>query len=295
MTPPEISSLRSQLRLDLVRARCPDLVAELFGSLAAWEEWRSRNAWIFSHDRLHVAFENAAANGLRSLWFGNVAPGDVKVVGEGAQRFVVSSQWAYPRHRMILDLVAAIATPSHAELRIYAPEAMTEFALALRGRYPRFLGSEYRPDSAERDDLYPVEHQDITKLTLPTGAFDLVITQEVFEHVPNLPDALAEVARILRPGGLMLSTFPFRWNSEHAEIKAWQADGQIIHLTEPEYHVDTVRRTQDSLVYQIPGWDILNLAREVGFRSAAMLLCATASGAVVGQHMAGLWCMVCRR
>lgn len=48
-------------------------------------------------------------------------------------------------------------------------------------------------------------------LDYPDEAFDLVMAIEVVEHVQDLPGALAEVHRVLRPGGRFCLTTPNRW------------------------------------------------------------------------------------
>lgn len=45
---------------------------------------------------------------------------------------------------------------------------------------------------------------DVTSLELPDSTFDLVIDFGIIHHVPNWRDALAEVHRLLRPGGEFL-------------------------------------------------------------------------------------------
>lgn len=55
-------------------------------------------------------------------------------------------------------------------------------------------------------------HQgDVTKRTeFPDGEFDLVYTESTIEHIQNLPDAFAELHRLLKPGGLMIHAYdPF--------------------------------------------------------------------------------------
>ena len=50
-------------------------------------------------------------------------------------------------------------------------------------------------------------------LALPFGAqtFDTVVCSEVLEHVPDPACLLAEVTRVLRPGGHLLLTTPQTW------------------------------------------------------------------------------------
>lgn len=41
--------------------------------------------------------------------------------------------------------------------------------------------------------------------------FDAVFSSEVFEHVFNIEEVLAEIHRVLKPGGRLLITCPFAW------------------------------------------------------------------------------------
>jgi SAM-dependent methyltransferase len=49
---------------------------------------------------------------------------------------------------------------------------------------------------------------DATRLPFPDEAFDRVIAAEILEHVPADTRALAEIARVLRPGGIAAVTVP---------------------------------------------------------------------------------------
>jgi SAM-dependent methyltransferase len=49
---------------------------------------------------------------------------------------------------------------------------------------------------------------DATNLPFPDGAFDRVIAAEILEHVPEDSRAMAEIARVLRPGGIVAVTVP---------------------------------------------------------------------------------------
>lgn len=49
---------------------------------------------------------------------------------------------------------------------------------------------------------------DATRLPFADGVFDAVITSEVLEHVPDDTAALTDMARVLRPGGVLAATVP---------------------------------------------------------------------------------------
>ncbi len=53
-----------------------------------------------------------------------------------------------------------------------------------------------------------------------SASFDLVVNNQVMEHVENLDGALAEISRVLRPGGAVLSLFPDEgiWREGHCGI-----------------------------------------------------------------------------
>ena len=50
--------------------------------------------------------------------------------------------------------------------------------------------------------------EDLTRLTYSDASFDLVLTSETLEHVPDLEAALREIRRVLVPGGRHIFTIP---------------------------------------------------------------------------------------
>ena len=51
---------------------------------------------------------------------------------------------------------------------------------------------------------------DLEALAFPDASFDLALANEVLEHVPDDAAALAEIRRVLRPGGLLVALSPTR-------------------------------------------------------------------------------------
>jgi 2-polyprenyl-6-hydroxyphenyl methylase/3-demethylubiquinone-9 3-methyltransferase len=56
---------------------------------------------------------------------------------------------------------------------------------------------------AARHGVVPVR-ADVTAVPLRDGCADVVAAGEILEHVPDLPAALREACRLLRPGGLLV-------------------------------------------------------------------------------------------
>jgi len=52
---------------------------------------------------------------------------------------------------------------------------------------------------------------DATALPFPDATFDAVVTSEVLEHIPHDVEALAELSRVLKPGGALAATVPTSW------------------------------------------------------------------------------------
>jgi SAM-dependent methyltransferase len=69
---------------------------------------------------------------------------------------------------------------------------------------------------------------DANALPFPDAAFDAVITAEVLEHIPDDVGALAELRRVVRPGGLVAVTVP-SWFPE-----------KINWMLSDEYHAPAV-------------------------------------------------------
>ncbi len=81
---------------------------------------------------------------------------------------------------------------------------------------------------------------DALSLPFADGAFDRVIAAEVLEHVPGDVDAMAELVRVLRPGGTMAVTVP-RWFPERV---CWALSDEYHAPHVPDGHVRIYRRSQ---------------------------------------------------
>jgi SAM-dependent methyltransferase len=79
----------------------------------------------------------------------------------------------------------------------------------------RELGYRYSSLDVEQNAAGTVEHIGAIDRELPPSirnlTFDLVVCTEVLEHVAHWPDAFANLASLLKPGGKLLITCPHIW------------------------------------------------------------------------------------
>ena len=93
--------------------------------------------------------------------------------------------------------------------------------------------------------------EDIEQQTFADKVFDLVITQDVMEHVFDPAAAYREIHRTLRPGGLHIHTTPIykeNVSTEHCAEKC--RDGTVRHMRQPEYHGNPVDAAGSLVTYR---------------------------------------------
>ncbi len=220
----------------------------------------------------------------------HVAPELIEVRGPNYRESLMA-RGCLSRHRALLlvlqQLYGDLTTLQ--EQRVYLVEAVTGFALWMKHHLSQLTTSEFFDGGqmAEHDDI---DHQDLCQLTYASDSFDLVIANELFEHVYDLPTALTEIMRVLRPGGRLLATFPMAFGQRDSIIKArWNANnGEAEVIGEADYHGDPIRPELGSLVYQIPGWDVLDQCRHSGYHTALMHCVTSWKFGVLGGDLSGV-------
>jgi SAM-dependent methyltransferase len=83
-------------------------------------------------------------------------------------------------------------------------------------------------------------NEDLEAQTFEDESFDLVVTQDVFEHVFHPDKAIKEIARTLSTGGAHICTVPIVKKSMPSSRRASLVDGQVIHHVPPEFHGNPV-------------------------------------------------------
>ncbi|WP_427184285.1 class I SAM-dependent methyltransferase [Bordetella bronchialis] len=82
-----------------------------------------------------------------------------------------------------------------------------------------------------------VRCENLEALAFPDALFDIFITQDVLEHVFHPDRALAEITRVLKPGGVHIFTTPkYRDKPKSYPRARLSADGEVTYLMEAQYH-----------------------------------------------------------
>lgn len=79
-----------------------------------------------------------------------------------------------------------------------------------------YLGVDLEGTGHDHSDSKVDVFYDGELLPFPDEMFDAVVSFEVFEHVFNLSDVLAEIRRVTKPSGTLLISIPFAWH-EHEQ------------------------------------------------------------------------------
>jgi SAM-dependent methyltransferase len=73
---------------------------------------------------------------------------------------------------------------------------------------PFYAGSDYSGESHPASADPEARSEDLTRMSYRDSSFDLILTSETLEHVPDLHAALREIHRVLAPGGRHVFTVP---------------------------------------------------------------------------------------
>lgn len=175
--------------------------------------------------------------------------------------YVCLSCGSIPRQRALLHVLNE-RFPAWRDMAIHesSPGGISSDKLARECR--NYVPSHFYPDVPSGEYKAAIRSENLECMTFTDESFDLVITQDVFEHVLNPARAFAEVARILKPGGAHVFTVPyFSWKPTLVRA-APSADG-IKYLEPPDYHGNPIDAS-GSLVITEWGPELLDVIRANG-------------------------------
>ena len=172
-----------------------------------------------------------------------------------------TNRWRATIHLFDIELNA------YPDSKIYITEQMTPLFTYFADRFNFVIGSEYLGENLAHGSVSAsgVRNENLCDLSFPSASFDILLSFDVIEHVPDFGSVFRECYRVLRNGGRLHWTVPFSPHLETNVIRARIADGEVQHLLPPEYHGDPLC-DKGVLCFTHFGWEMLEQVRETGFR-----------------------------
>lgn len=162
-----------------------------------------------------------------------------------------------PRERALVAVLERVRPDWRGE-RLHESSPSSRGSLKFRDEALSYTPTHYRSDipPGDMDPTGAWRCEDLERQTFPDGCFDIVITQDVFEHLFRPDLAIAEIARTLAPGGIHICTIPLVREHRPSRRRAVRAgDGEVVHLEPPEHHYNPVD-PEGSLVTVDWGFDV---------------------------------------
>jgi len=97
------------------------------------------------------------------------------------------------------------------------------------------------------------------RLPFPDASFDAVLSTDTFEHVMDLPLAFKEIARVLRPGGSLLTRFGPLFRSPHGGHLYWACQVPYAHLLFGMDAIVALRERRGGKPRKVGTWQDLGL------------------------------------
>ena len=174
-----------QFKIERQTLTTESLAAEYDRAAPGWTQITDKYGYATSYRKLFKQFFETLANDR------NVQPLRVLDIGVGAGAFSL-----------------ALADTCPVEIQLTAVDISSAMLLETATRL------------AERGVDATLRQADARSLPFDSASFDLVIGAHVFEHMPNPVIALAEIERVLRPGGWLLSCMTRRsWLGTYIQTK----------------------------------------------------------------------------
>lgn len=176
--------------------------------------------------------------------------------------FICDNCNSLPRERALM-LIIEKYFPNWKNLDIHeSSPTLRGASLKLKKNAKKYIASQYYPNKPLGCIIDDYINQDLENQTFINNSFDIVISQDVMEHVYNPEKAFSEIARTLKDGGAHIFTVPII--NKHNKTEVWAVkgiNGKPMFLKDPEWHGNPV----DSIGSPVTmhwGFDIITFIKE---------------------------------
>ncbi|MFH0784649.1 MAG: class I SAM-dependent methyltransferase [Pseudomonadota bacterium] len=139
-----------------------------------------------------------------------------------------------PRWRVLFHVLET-RVPDWKDLSIHESSPYGAVSEKLQTGCSRYMPTHYFPDVESGSYKNDFRCENLEKQSFEDCSFDLVITQDVLEHVSSPQLVFQEIHRTLKKGGKHIFTVP-RDRSQPTSPRVKFNGTEIIHLKDPEYH-----------------------------------------------------------
>lgn len=188
-----------------------------------------------------------------------------------------------PRERALMQEIERVR-PDWRGLKIHESSPVDRGASArLRTGASGYVASYFFPDRKSGEIVDGFANCDLQSQPFADESFDLVVTQDLFEHLPHPELAFAEIERTLKPGGAHIFTVPLVNKNSPSERWAELVDGKVVFSGTPEFHGDPIN-DRGTPVMMHWGYDIRQAIQSATRMTARIRDCYDPRIGVVGEH-----------
>lgn len=135
-------------------------------------------------------------------------------------------------------------------------------SVKLKNNCVNYTPSQYYPNSPFGSVINKHRNENLEEQTFGDSIFDIVITQDVMEHIYDPARAFSEIGRTLKKGGAHIFTVPII--NKHYPTEVWATkgtNGEPVFISTPEFHGNPVD-PKGSPVTMHWGFDIVDFIKE---------------------------------
>ncbi len=133
-----------------------------------------------------------------------------------------------PRNRRLWLLLRSEFLREHLFVLHFSP---SKCLFRLLNSYP---GINYESTDIS-GDFMAHEHLDITRIDKPDNKYDLIICYHILEHIEKDQEAMSELYRILKPGGICMIQTPFKKGSVYENSEIRNPNDRKVHFGQEDH------------------------------------------------------------
>jgi SAM-dependent methyltransferase len=201
--------------------------------------------------------------------------------------YLCSGCGSIPRERAIMHVIQQ-RYPNWRALKIHeSSPGHRGTSVKLRTQCSGYVASQYDP-ALGFGNTHPKKayrSEDLEKQTFLDQSFEIVVTQDVMEHIFDAESAFREIHRTLKPGGAHIFTTPLvnKGNPTQQWAKRLE-NGTIVHLYPPEYHGNPMS-SEGSLVTWHWGFDIKEIVASASGCDSEIVQCQDSTMGIEGEYI----------